>query len=134
LCEFDEVIIQIFIHVLLRYRKKIMDTIIKHCVEILVLFIFFVKLGSTETIVENCYEVNNTSLICHYIPTTLPRLYKNVHIVDLNRKWRGIFSINCSSIIHESWAKVQIIEFNSTTERGITTWSTFSREWFKGLI
>jgi hypothetical protein len=108
-----------------------MNAIKRYCVGILVIFVLYVEVRNTKTIFERCNEINNTILVCNYIPKQLSRNYKYVRIVDFKREDK-IVTLNSSSFIHESWAKVQTIEFNDQTGLGFLC--TFSSECFKGLI
>ena len=84
------------------------------------------------TIKDNCYLGNNTTLVCNYIPNNISKQYEHVRIIDFKRKDK-IISVSHSSFIHESWAKVQTLEFSDKS--GLSYFPcTFYRGCFKGLI
>ncbi|XP_060597181.1 toll-like receptor 2 [Ruditapes philippinarum] len=103
----------------------------RHFVGIFVMYMLIVELGNAKTINDQCNEEKNNTVICNNIPKMLSKKYEHVRFVDFKRTDRSN-SLNISSFIHESWAKVETIEFNDHTSLGPSC--TFSRESFKGLV
>ena len=110
--------------------KSIKNVQNKYLVEILFTVILFFEHGKSGTMNEQCNVENNTTLICNYLPKSLPRQYEHVRILDFMRKGEYI-SVNSSRFKDESWANVRIIEFNNTVDGKYSL--TFSRECFQGL-